>query len=371
MSVAHFRAGQYIKVLAAPPANDVNPKKFKAEASTPLCNLTQAQKMLLKWVRVEVLETEYDAVNVRFPKKARKFDSWMPLERCREIRQFQVNWDSLDDKLPIDQEPRSRQVRKELFADWDTNRKKTLSLKELQAGVQRCVGRDLGSDVEEVEACVKSAWKASRNVSPKGSKKTVSPSEFHAFLVCLRWHLELAEIFERLDALQEDDQRLSVREMLRGIDLLHDFGIDETAIRARFADRDVAVWTPVLKFSDFATWCVEQRWGSPQFDLELDSDCEEVMMKAATTVICEDSEIDRAGRRHGAGDAENRRKIKATFEMYDHDRSGTITADELVEVFSSVDPPMSPEVIRRLFVLADVNNDGIVDYEEFCLWLFK
>jgi len=67
----------------------------------------------------------------------------------------------------------------------------------------------------------------------------------------------------------------------------------------------------------------------------------------------------------------NIKKVTEIFKRADADRSGVISEDELVAVFCGLNSKITPEAARKLFVLADANKDGQVDYEEFCLWLFR
>ena len=53
----------------------------------------------------------------------------------------------------------------------------------------------------------------------------------------------------------------------------------------------------------------------------------------------------------------------AIFNLYDRDRSGTLTVDELSKALSSCG--MEPEEIEELFGQSDENADGVVSFDEF------
>lgn len=61
--------------------------------------------------------------------------------------------------------------------------------------------------------------------------------------------------------------------------------------------------------------------------------------------------------------------IRAKFLEWDADNSGSISEQEMVEVMSRVCPSMKVEDIQELFDVADSNQDGVVDYQEFVNFL--
>mmetsp|Transcript_6924 Transcript_6924/g.16513 ORF Transcript_6924/g.16513 Transcript_6924/m.16513 type:complete len:359 (-) Transcript_6924:90-1166(-) len=331
-----------------------------------------------KFKRVEVVEVADGGevpIKVRMSDKKKPKDVWMKLDDCRFIRQISVNWDGIEAKLPIDQDPESRVKRKAVFADWTQGRKKTLSLEELQRGVREYLGAEFGADVEETEIAVKNAWKVARNLAPPKKKnqakaaKTVDAKEFHAFIVALRYYVELAELFEHLDAQQEDDQKLSHRECRKDMASLEAWGISEEKLAEKFKGLDL--WTPAVVFEDFAKWCVEERWSSMNLGMELDSSDDEVQLASAGANLRASVGISREDKRYGQECLHNRKKVMEIFVSADVNKSGTISEEELVEVFSKLESGISKEAARKLFRLADSNQDGQVDYEEFCLWLFR
>jgi len=57
-------------------------------------------------------------------------------------------------------------------------------------------------------------------------------------------------------------------------------------------------------------------------------------------------------------------KLKAAFEMYDKDGSGSISTDEIKQVLG-VGKDISEEVWQQIVKEVDANGDGEVSFEEF------
>lgn len=309
-----------------------------------------------------------------------KDDKWVMVEDCRLIRQFTVEWQDILTKLPLAQDPSSRAIRKEAFESWNTAGAKgkgaSLSITELRDGVQSSFGENIGADIEEVAKAVDCSWKVSRNLAPskkKSGAKRVDLKEFHAFIIAFRCYLELAELFEYIDHKQEDDQMLSLRECHKGMKQLAKWGVGEDQLREVFVDKSGNLLEPEVpkwKFVDFAKFCTERRWSEMTLDLELDTDDEDVELDTAKVALQEAAGLNAERRRQGQELLENRKSVMAAFKRWDLNYDGKISEDELVQALTEVDPNMSGDVARRIAMLADANEDGAVDYEEFCLWVF-
>lgn len=63
-------------------------------------------------------------------------------------------------------------------------------------------------------------------------------------------------------------------------------------------------------------------------------------------------------------------KLTAAFKLFDQDNSGTITADELKNVFAA-SGAVSDESIEAILKQADENGDGEIEYAEFCNLMSK
>jgi len=66
---------------------------------------------------------------------------------------------------------------------------------------------------------------------------------------------------------------------------------------------------------------------------------------------------------------DNMEQVKAMFERWDADGNGTISKDELKQVFRALSSDMSDNDIETMLLAADQNADGVVDYKEFIDWL--
>jgi calmodulin len=281
--------------------------------------------------------------------------------------------------LPIAQDPDSRQRRREVFDSWNTGGRKkgtsaSLSLQQLEKGVQDLFKSEIGEDIEEVRTAVNYAWKAARKVAPstkKGGAKRVDFKEFHAFIMAFRYYLELAELFDHLDALHEEDQKLSLRDCKQGLEKLEVWGVSSAMLDEEF--KDVEFWTPKWKFPDFAKFCVGKRWSQMELELELDSDDEEVLVeegKASLQDAADIADLRDRRRREGEELKEDRKQVLDMFAQWDSHQSGKISEAELARVIQTLNPDITAEACKTMFEEADVNNDGSIDYEEFCLWLF-
>ncbi|KXH60838.1 calmodulin [Colletotrichum nymphaeae SA-01] len=63
------------------------------------------------------------------------------------------------------------------------------------------------------------------------------------------------------------------------------------------------------------------------------------------------------------GDAEE--ELKNAFKVFDRDGSGTISAEELRHVLTSLGENMTAAEIDEMIQMADKDGDGSIDYDEF------
>ena len=62
----------------------------------------------------------------------------------------------------------------------------------------------------------------------------------------------------------------------------------------------------------------------------------------------------------------SKEKLRAAFNMFDKDGSGTISHDEIRDVFSSGGVnSMTKNAIDEIIKEIDINGDGEIDFEEF------
>mmetsp|Transcript_129547 Transcript_129547/g.242362 ORF Transcript_129547/g.242362 Transcript_129547/m.242362 type:complete len:278 (-) Transcript_129547:37-870(-) len=267
-----------------------------------------------------------------------------------------VDWDAVEERLPIKQVPEAMAERKALFKILDPNKNGYLTLTEVTAGLPGLLSaggyRKLGEAAESLvplddfrPAC-KLAYKQAHKVAPSKGRNTnqIGKREFHALLVSFRLYLELDVLFQFID--QSGDDRLCWKEVERHKSELEAWGIDEESARRKFPDD----WEEAMKYSEFAEWCIARRYGN--LDLTLDeNDPEETLRHAA-----------------GAGNAGD--MLKA-FKAWDKNENGKISKEELAEVLYSLDSRFTSEQVDKLFEAADTNTDGDIDYLEFTNWIIK
>lgn len=56
---------------------------------------------------------------------------------------------------------------------------------------------------------------------------------------------------------------------------------------------------------------------------------------------------------------------RETFDLFDKDGGGAIDCDELADVFKSMGREPDMEEIRRLVAKVDIDNSGLIEYDEF------
>ena len=67
-----------------------------------------------------------------------------------------------------------------------------------------------------------------------------------------------------------------------------------------------------------------------------------------------------------------RSKIRKDFQRHDTDNNGFITIDELVNVVNErTGIRVSEKHLQQMMVDSDMNADGLIDYEEFCIIMTK
>jgi len=316
---------------------------------------------------------------------------WVAVASLRLMNDNKIDWDIIDDKIPDRQDPESRANRKVLFQSWDTDANGCLSIEELTKGLNTTLGNAVGGDVEEITSCIKGAYelaskldhpsvkkKESAKKAQAAADKKLSPGEFHPFLLALRSYLHIAEIFEEMDSayIGEDDQKLSYRECCAGLHSLEDWGIDAARLKESYKELfgDAANYTPVLKFEDLASWCIRTKWAALDLKLDPESDDEEIQLNAAAHVMRRKTGgfTDYHGHIDDVEKDGVQTKLMQQFREWDSDHSGGISEDELVAVLTKLDADnFTPEKAKALFRLSDINQDGKVDYEEFCKWVLK
>merc|ERR1712072_1113985 len=63
--------------------------------------------------------------------------------------------------------------------------------------------------------------------------------------------------------------------------------------------------------------------------------------------------------------------LRATFRSVDKNGNGTLDKDELVSLMRKVMPTMSGKQVVELMQEVDLNNNKLIEYDEFIKWLTR
>jgi Ca2+-binding EF-hand superfamily protein len=64
-------------------------------------------------------------------------------------------------------------------------------------------------------------------------------------------------------------------------------------------------------------------------------------------------------------DRNSRAQYAKVFAIYDDERKGYITADNLIHIAQTLGETITPEEVAELIKRADIDHDGVVSEEEF------
>ena len=68
---------------------------------------------------------------------------------------------------------------------------------------------------------------------------------------------------------------------------------------------------------------------------------------------------------HFTHEINNQQEILEAFRIFDGDGSGSISAEELKHIMTTLGERMTEDEINELLKEADTNGDGVIDYKEF------
>ena len=68
---------------------------------------------------------------------------------------------------------------------------------------------------------------------------------------------------------------------------------------------------------------------------------------------------------HKMNEVDHEAEMRSVFKVYDRDGNGTISADELKYMMTQLGEPLTDAEVDEFIRVADVDNDGQIDYEEF------
>ena len=63
--------------------------------------------------------------------------------------------------------------------------------------------------------------------------------------------------------------------------------------------------------------------------------------------------------------------LRAIFKDFDHNKSGTLTIDELTGMLAKLQISCDRKYITALFKKFDTNKNGVIEFEEFCDYIIQ
>jgi len=290
-------------------------------------------------------------------------------------KSVKVDWDAIGNPLPTLQVPREQELRKGIFDNMDGNGNGHLTMTECLAALPQLMedrsiagrrdkkGQQYLVPVKDLRPAATAAFKMAREVAPPNDKSSkarvenicVDRREFHALLTAFKLHIELQVLFEKIDGSGvggSDDRRLSWKEVQPHVDLLESWKITARMAKSKFKDD----WTPCMEFDDFSEWVILTAFReNPNFLVLDENDPAETLRDAVRSM---------GGRSSGDVGA-----VVDAFKEWDTDESGCISKEELSAVLLKLDESFTQEMADKLFEIADVNQDGKIDYVEFSNWV--
>eukprot|EP00095_Tigriopus_kingsejongensis_P009679 maker-scaffold84_size396325-snap-gene-1.14 protein:Tk09679 transcript:maker-scaffold84_size396325-snap-gene-1.14-mRNA-1 annotation:"flagellar calcium-binding protein" len=121
-----------------------------------------------------------------------------------------IDWETINEKLPFERTDEAKDKRKELFAQFDPNSNGYLSLAEVDRGMRDVLQID---DLFDCKPAVQRSFHFAKKISKSGDKygpDYLEFREFRVFLQTLRQNFEYFQAFARIDT--GDDNRISKEE---------------------------------------------------------------------------------------------------------------------------------------------------------------
>ena len=59
-------------------------------------------------------------------------------------------------------------------------------------------------------------------------------------------------------------------------------------------------------------------------------------------------------------------ELRKAFDVMDANKDGVVTKEELKNLLKGLGEDVTDEVVDEMIAIADTNNDGKVQFEEFC-----
>merc|ERR1712183_717733 len=177
--------------------------------------------------------------------------------RIRKKNMADIDWTSINEKLPYQRTEEQKAKRRELFNQFDPNGNGYLSLAEVDKGMRDVLQCD---DLFDCKPAVQRSFHFAKDKSPGQNKHGddyLEFREFRLFLATLRQYFEYYQAFKRIDT--GDDNRVSKEEFTsdkikasveKWVGPIED-------LEAKFDSIDTNSGGQIL-FSEFVDWALEK-----------------------------------------------------------------------------------------------------------------
>lgn len=184
----------------------------------------------------------------------------------------EIDWESINTKLPIEKNEEDKGKRKELFKQFDPNGNGYLSLAEVDKGMRDVLQSD---ELFDCKQAVNRAFHFAKNKSQgenKYGEDLLEFREFRLFLATLRQYFEYYQAFARIDT--GDDNRVSKEEFTsdkikasveKWVGPIEDMEVEFDKIDSNAGGQE----KDQILFTEFVDWALEKN-----LDLEDDVDSE-------------------------------------------------------------------------------------------------
>jgi Ca2+-binding EF-hand superfamily protein len=178
-----------------------------------------------------------------------------------------INWQQINEKLPLERDQAGVNKRNKLFRDFDPNGNGYLSLAETDKAVRDVLKLDNLFDCKPV---IMRAFDLAKKSGPKRTSLSddyIEKNEFRLFLVYLRQYFEYYVMFNRIDS--GNDKKISYDEFVQAIPEIEKMGFKVTEPAKIFASIDTNGGGQIT-FDEFCHWAIKAK-----LDLEDDDNFED------------------------------------------------------------------------------------------------
>lgn len=170
-------------------------------------------------------------------------------------KELAANWAAVSGKLPRGRSAEEVEARAKLFASWDPNGNKMLSLAEITTG---CIGLGLDKLTPNLSPILLRAYTKAKDVGTKEGDKNdnadfVNAKEFRLLLVYIYDYFELNVAFNEIDS--SNDRRVTLEEFKKAVPRLQEWGVPVADAEAEFKLIDKNGGGVVL-FDEFCEWAI-------------------------------------------------------------------------------------------------------------------